>query len=84
MTAPPVLSPREWEVVRRFALGQTYEQVAAGLGITRATVNSHRQRVSDKCGGGSLLDVLRKIGWLRIPGLGRNAAYTAPPAWRQG
>ena len=42
-TAEPtdLLSKRQWEVLRRFAEGQSYAEVAAGMGLSLATVQMH-------------------------------------------
>ena len=61
------LSPREREVVRRLALGQTWDQIVAELGITRQTVANHRASAMTRYGGGVLVDLLREIGWLHVP-----------------
>jgi FixJ family two-component response regulator len=79
MTAPPVLSPREWEVVRRFALGQTWEEICHDLGISRNTLMIHRSHAVAKFRAETLIGLFRAMGWLRVP-----SPYTAPPAWRQG
>jgi len=42
-TAEPtdLLSKRQWEVLRRFADGESYAEVAAGMGLSLATVQMH-------------------------------------------
>jgi DNA-binding NarL/FixJ family response regulator len=36
-----LLSKRQWEVLRRFAEGESYAEVAAGMGLSLATVQMH-------------------------------------------
>jgi DNA-binding NarL/FixJ family response regulator len=36
-----LLSKRQWEVLRRFADGESYAEVAAGMGLSLATVQMH-------------------------------------------
>jgi DNA-binding NarL/FixJ family response regulator len=46
----PRLSPREREVVRLLALGFTYREMAAQLGISERSVETYRARVAQKLG----------------------------------
>lgn len=48
--AEGVLTPREREVVALVAVGRTTRQIAAALGISTKTVETHRQRVMQKLG----------------------------------
>ena len=61
------LTPREYEVARLFALGLTWREVMTELGISRWTLTNHRFHAVAKAGGGSLVDVWRGLGWLRVP-----------------
>lgn len=67
MTSSRPLTPREHQIARLFALGQTWEAIMAELGISRHTVAFHRQSFLAKSGGGTLIDAFRARGWLRIP-----------------
>lgn len=44
------LSPRQKELLERFSRGETYEEIAAGLGIKAITVNMHIQTARRKLG----------------------------------
>ncbi len=66
------LRPREVEVIRRFALGHTWEQIRADLGLSQHTLAHHRQRALDTFGGGCLVDLLRGLGWLTVPDVRRK------------
>lgn len=44
------LTPRELDILRRLAGGQSTQQIAAGLGITRQTTRTHVQNVLTKLG----------------------------------
>jgi DNA-binding NarL/FixJ family response regulator len=79
MTAPPVLTPREWEVVRLFALGKTWEEICHDLHITRNTLMIHRSHAVARYSAETLIGLFRALGWLRVP-----RSYTPPPTWRQG
>lgn len=48
--AEGVLTPREREVVALVAAGRTTREIAAALGISAKTVETHRQRVMQKLG----------------------------------
>jgi DNA-binding NarL/FixJ family response regulator len=45
-----ILSPREREVATRIARGFTTKEIAADLGISPKTVETHRQRIMEKLG----------------------------------
>lgn len=47
------LTEREIEVLRGIALGKANKEIAGDLGIGVRTVESHRQRMRDKLGGGN-------------------------------
>jgi two-component system nitrate/nitrite response regulator NarL len=55
------LTPREREVLRGIASGLTNKEVAAELGISHRTVETHRE------------NVMRKLGITTVPGLTRYA-----------
>jgi DNA-binding NarL/FixJ family response regulator len=55
------LTPREREVLRGIASGLTNKEVAADLGISHRTVETHRE------------NVMRKLGITTVPGLTRYA-----------
>ena len=67
------LTPREQEVLDAVAAGLKAEQVAARLGITRASVQNHKQRIFGKLGVHSqaeAVSVTRREGQLRRTGPG--------------
>ena len=49
-TSRPLLTPREVQVMRGIATGLTIAQVAVSLGITRKSVENHKQRIFAKLG----------------------------------
>jgi DNA-binding NarL/FixJ family response regulator len=54
-----VLTPREREIVGLIAAGQTTKEVAAILGISAKTVETHRHRVMEKLGCHKVTDLVR-------------------------
>jgi FixJ family two-component response regulator len=52
-------SPREQEVLSRIAQGKTSKQIAAELGISLRTVNTHRENIAKKIGSSSLAAMIR-------------------------
>ncbi|HEY6945530.1 MAG TPA: response regulator transcription factor [Candidatus Acidoferrum sp.] len=52
------LSPREREIVRLLACGKGNKEIAAELGITLRTVETHRRRIMMKMGFHSLTDLI--------------------------
>ena len=61
------LSARQAEVLRLVASGWSHDEIARSLGISVRTVDHHREYAYRKLGGGSLVNVLTRLGWLRIP-----------------
>lgn len=53
------LSAREREIVQLLAEGKSNKEVAAALGITVKTAETHRGNIMRKCGFGSLADLVR-------------------------
>jgi DNA-binding NarL/FixJ family response regulator len=53
------LSPREIEVLKALAAGDGNKQVAASLGVSTRTVESHRSRIMHKMNFSSLSDLVR-------------------------
>lgn len=53
------LTEREREVVRWLALGQHNKQIAASLGLSEKTVETHRQHAMEKLGLHSIADLTR-------------------------
>ena len=53
------LSPRELDVARRMALGETSKMIAIKLGISHRTVEIHRAAVASKLGAKSTAGVVR-------------------------
>ncbi len=54
------LSIRETEVLRRLSRSETSADIAAGLFISRTTVNNHIQRIFKKLGAHSRLEAVRR------------------------
>ena len=61
------LTPREREVLRRLALGETHELIGSVLGTSARTVRRHRAHAIAKFGGGCIADTWRALGWLQVP-----------------
>lgn len=60
------LTPRERQVLALVVTGLLNKQIAAELGTTELTIKVHRGRVMHKMGAGSLADLVRMAGKLRI------------------
>ena len=67
LAAASSLSARQAEVLRLVASGWSHDDIARELGISVRTVDHHREIAYRKLGGGSLVNVLTRLGWLRIP-----------------
>lgn len=57
--APNGLSPREREIVQALAEGKSNKEVAAGLGISVRTAETHRRRIMQKLGLRNISDLIR-------------------------
>ncbi len=53
------LTARELQVLERFAVGLSTREVAASLGISPKTVETHRVRIYDKLGARSVINLTR-------------------------
>jgi DNA-binding NarL/FixJ family response regulator len=53
------LAPREREVLRRIAGGQTTKEVAYALGVSAKTVETHRRRIMEKLGMHSVAELTK-------------------------
>ncbi len=53
------LSDREQDVLRLFVKGLNAKQIAARLGISKNTVDTHRRRIMDKVGCNSMAELTR-------------------------
>jgi FixJ family two-component response regulator len=62
-----LLSPREREVLPLVVKGLLNKQAAAFLGIKEVTLQIHRSQIMQKMGAGSLAELVRMAGRLRIP-----------------
>lgn len=58
-SAIDVLTAREIQVLRLFASGRSTREVAASLGISPKTVETHRVRIYDKLGAKGVVDLTR-------------------------
>lgn len=67
---PPVLTPREADVVRLVADGLTNEEVGQALGVTSKTVEAHLGRVFERTGIQSRTELATRAireAWLDLP-----------------
>jgi DNA-binding NarL/FixJ family response regulator len=53
------LSPREYEVLKSLANGQTLKEVAANLGVSTKTITTYRTRLLDKLNLSTNADIVR-------------------------
>jgi DNA-binding NarL/FixJ family response regulator len=53
------LAPREREVLRRIAGGQSTKEIAYALGVSAKTVETHRRRIMDKLGMHSVAELTK-------------------------
>lgn len=60
------LTRREYDILRRVALGETNPQIAAALGLTRNTVKTYLQRTLEKLGAHNRIEALSRAGELGI------------------
>lgn len=58
-SAPP-LTRREYEVLRRVAMGETNEEIARAIGLSRNTVKSYLQTVLEKLGARNRVEALAR------------------------
>lgn len=61
------LSPRQRELVRLRAMGLTRKEAADVMGVKIRTVNAFTDETYRRTDARCLQDVLRAIGWLRVP-----------------
>lgn len=59
--APPVLSPREHEVMGLLVQGLHNRRIAEELGISHRTVEVHKARVLEKLGVRSVVELVRLV-----------------------
>jgi DNA-binding NarL/FixJ family response regulator len=68
--APPAITDREAEVLRRMAVGESNKEIATALDIAVKTVEVHKANAMRKLGLGGRIDVVKYAllqGWLRDP-----------------
>lgn len=58
-TTTPKLSAREIEVLKGFANGSSYKQIAADLNISTRTVETHKKNIQDKLGVTTTADLVK-------------------------
>lgn len=56
---PAHLTPREREVLARIAAGMTSKEIAASLGVSLRTVNTHREHLAKKLSTSSVAALIR-------------------------
>lgn len=61
MSPDEILSPREIEIASAYAQGDTYQAIAARLGIAPSTVRTHLATIYRKLGVSTKLDLRRQI-----------------------
>jgi FixJ family two-component response regulator len=61
------LTPREREVLPLIVSGLLNKQAAAELGISEVTIQIHRGKIMQKMRAGSLAELVRMAGMLKIP-----------------
>ena len=59
--APPPLTAREQQVLVRVAAGSTSKQIAAALGVSPRTVETHRESIARKLGISSVAGLTRYV-----------------------
>lgn len=70
-SAPKQLTPREADVLRRFALGYTTKEIAAQIGVTSKSVDTYKVRATEKLQLSSRAKVVQfgmLQGWFDTPG----------------
>lgn len=55
----PHLTPREREVLARIAAGMTSKEIAASLGVSLRTINTHREHLAKKLSTSSVAALIR-------------------------
>jgi two-component system, NarL family, nitrate/nitrite response regulator NarL len=60
------LTRREYDILRRVAMGQTNPEIACALGLTRNTVKTYLQRTMEKLGVRNRIEALIRAGELGI------------------
>jgi two-component system, NarL family, nitrate/nitrite response regulator NarL len=60
------LTKREYEILRRVAMGETNPEIAAALGLTRNTVKTYLQRALEKLGARNRVEALARANQLGI------------------
>lgn len=61
------LSPRQEQVVREIATGDTYAVIGDRLGISEGVVKNHAHAAMVAEGVHSMIGLYVKRGWLRVP-----------------
>ncbi len=60
------LTRREYEILRRVAMGETNPEIAVHLNLTRNTVKTYLQRAMEKLGAHNRVEAISKAGRLGI------------------
>jgi DNA-binding NarL/FixJ family response regulator len=60
------LTRREYEILRRVAMGETNPEIATALGLTRNTVKTYLQRTLEKLGARNRIEALTRANELGI------------------
>jgi DNA-binding NarL/FixJ family response regulator len=60
------LSPREDQVMREIAGGETYGEIAHRLGLSEQTIKNQMHAARQKLGARSTIEAFILRGWLRV------------------
>ncbi|TML22439.1 MAG: response regulator transcription factor, partial [Actinobacteria bacterium] len=72
------LTRREYDILRRVAMGETNPEIAAALGLTRNTVKTYLQRTLEKLGARNRVEALSRASQLGILWYSRRSEAGSP------
>lgn len=58
------LTPREREIVRQLAAGESTKHIARALGVSPRTIDGHRARLMKKVGAHSASELIARVSGL--------------------
>ena len=61
------LTPRQYDVLERLALGRTYAEAAIDLGVSKQTIKRTVNDTYARLGVTCLAEALLSVGWLSVP-----------------
>lgn len=65
--AATLLTPRQYELVQRIALGQLRTSILLDMKIKLHTYHHHRQNALQRYDVGTMVELLSALGWLVVP-----------------